>query len=152
MHYSTNVGKAFFYGVPNKSTVTSIFNPNVSASKSFLTINYEGTSNWELTSLYTDTDISVPINMYDLPHTSVELQDQLFSNGFKRKQNKYFGNTLNVTNLLQGGEVLYGQSISGIKGFFATATFSTDNSTIISSSTSTAELYAVSSEYVESSY
>ena len=152
MHYSPDVGKSFFYGLPNKSTVTLIFNPNVSASKSFLTVNYEGTFNWELTSLYTDTDTSAPINLYNLPYTSVDLQNQLFSNSFKRKENKYFGNILNITNLLQGGEVLYGQSMSGIKGFFATATFSTDNSTVASNNTSSAELYAVSSEYIESSY
>jgi len=152
IHYSNSVPKSFFYGVPNKSTATLIFNPNVSVSKSFLTINYEGTSNWELTSLYTDTDTSAPVAMYDFPNTPGQLQDQLFSNNFKRKQNKYFANTLNITSLLQGGEILYGQSMSGIKGFFATATFSTDNSTIVSSNTSLAELYAVSSEYIESSY
>lgn len=151
-HYSKIVGKANFYGTPNKSTVTLIFNPNVSVSKSFLTINYEGTSNWNMTSLYTDSDNSVPINSYSLPVNSTELQSQLFSNNFKRKENKYFGNVLNITNIVQGGEVLYGQSISGIKGFFATTTFSTDNSTIVSTNTSSAELYAVSSEYIESSY
>ena len=151
-HYSKIVGKANFYGTPNKSTVTLIFNPSVSVSKSFLTINYEGTSNWNMTSLYTDSDNSVPINSYLLPVNSTELQSQLFSNNFKRKENKYFGNVLNITNIVQGGEVLYGQSISGIKGFFATTTFSTDNSTIVSTNTSSAELYAVSSEYIESSY
>ena len=151
-HYSNQVGRANFYGVPNKSTITLVLNPNVSASKSFLTVNYEGTGNWNLTSFYTDTDISVPINMYALPVSNVQMQDQLLSNTFKRKENKYFGNILNITTLIQGGEILYGQSMSGIKGFFATAKLSTDNSTVVSSNNSPAELYAVSSEYIESSY
>jgi hypothetical protein len=151
-HYSQSSGKAVFYGVPYKSTVTSIFNPNVSTSKSFLTINYEGTSNWNLTSLYTESDNCVPISNYILPTNSAQLQDQLFSNSFKKKENKFFGNVLNITSLASGGEVVYGQSMSGIKGFFATGTFSTDNATAVSTNTNLAELYAISAEYVESSY
>lgn len=151
-HYSKTSGKSVFYGVPYKSTVTSIFNPNVSTSKSFLTVNYEGTNNWNLTSLYTETDVSVPMSNYKPATSSIELQNQLFSNTFKKKENKYFANILNITNLASLGEVVYGSSISGIKGFFATTTFSTDNATIISTNTNTAELYAISSEYVESSY
>lgn len=152
LHYSSEVGRANFYDVHNKSTITLVLNPEVSTSKSFLTINYEGTNNWNLTSLYTEEDTAVPINTYYLPQNIFDLQSQLFNNSFKRKENKYFGNVLNITSMVQGGEVVYGQSMSGIKGFFATATFSTDNSTVISSNTSSAELFAVSSNYVESSY
>ena len=150
-HYSSNVPRAQFYENKYKSNVTLIFNPNVSQSKSFLTVNYEGTSNWNLTSYYTETDTSVPITSYSVPKSSVELQNQLFSNNFKSKENKYFGNILNTTVLVQGGEVLYGNSISGIKGFYATAVFSCDNATVININAK-AELFAVSSEYIESSY
>jgi hypothetical protein len=152
LHYSESVGRANFYGQSNKSTITLVLNPEVSTSKSFLTINYEGTDNWNLTSFYTEEDTAVPINMYYLPKTNIDLQNQLFNNNFKRKENKYFGNVLNITSVAQGGEVMYGQSMSGIKGFFATATFSTDNSTVVSSSTLPAELFAVSSNYIQSSY
>jgi hypothetical protein len=151
-HYSKTSGKAVFYNVPYKSTVTSIFNQNVSTSKCFLTVNYEGTSNWNLTSLYTESDICVPISSYNLPVNSIELQNQLFSNSFKKKENKFFGNVLNTTSSASGGEVVYGSSMSGVKGFFATATFSTDNATVISTNTNSAELYVISAEYVESSY
>ena len=151
-HYSNTSGKAVFYGVPYKSTVTSIFNPEVSMSKSFLTINYEGTTDWNLLNFYTETDSSAPIASYTLPTDYFGLQDQLFSNNFKKKENKYFANILNVTGKASGGEVLFGKSMSGVKGFFATAQFSTDNATIISTNTKRAELYAISSEYVESSY
>ena len=47
------------------------------------------------------------------------------------------------------GEIIWGNSISGIKGYFATVTMSTDNVTNIGGMK---ELFAVSSEYVESSY
>ena len=152
-HYSKTQGKAVFYDVPYRSTVTSIINPNVSMSKAFMTINYEGTPNWNLTSLYTESDYSAPINSYTVAPTSLdELQNQLFSNTFKKKENKFFANILNVTAAPTGGEVLYGASMSGIKGFFATVTFSTDNATVISTNTSLPELYAISTEYVESSY
>ena len=152
-HYSKTQGKAVFYDVPYKSTVTSVINPNVSMSKVFKTINYEGTNGWSLTSLYTESDYAAPISSYTVaPTTLVALENQLFSNTFKKKENKFFANILNITPNPTSGEVLYGNSMSGIKGFFATVTFSTDNATIVSTNTSTPELYAISSEYVESSY
>ena len=152
-HYSKTQGKAVFYDVPYKSTVTSVINPNVSMSKVFKTVNYEGTSGWSLTSLYTESDYAAPISSYTVaPTTLAALENQLFSNTFKKKENKFFANILNITPNPTSGEVLYGNSMSGIKGFFATVTFSTDNATIVSTNTSTPELYAISSEYVESSY
>ena len=150
-HYSASVPKAQFYEDKYKSSVTLIFNPNVSQSKSFLTINYEGTPNWNLTSYNTETDTCVPITSYSVPKNSFELQSQLFSNNFKSKENKYFANILNTTALAQGGEILYGSSISGIKGFYATAVFTCDNATVVLVNAK-AELFAVSSEYIESSY
>jgi hypothetical protein len=47
------------------------------------------------------------------------------------------------------GEILWGTSMTGIKGYFTTVTMSTDNVTDIGGMK---ELFAVSSEYVESSY
>jgi hypothetical protein len=152
-HYSKTQGKAYFYGVPYKSTVTSVINANVSMSKAFLTMNYEGTPDWNLISLYTESDYSAPVSAYTAAPTNLNaLQNQLFSNTFKKKENKYFANILNITPAASGGEVLYGNSMSGIKGFFATATFSTDNATVISTNKNLAELYAISTEYIESSY
>jgi hypothetical protein len=152
-HYSQNVPRAQFYGVNNKSNVTLIFNPNSSVSKSFLTINYEGTNNWALTSFYTDTDTAVPVTSSRGSEaiSSSMLENQLFSNNFKNKENKYFATVLNISNVRQSGEVLFGQSVSGIKGYFSTAIFECDNVGVVSSSNK-AELFAVSAEYIESSY
>lgn len=150
-HYSVDVPKAFFYFTPYKSSVTVIFNPEVSMSKSFLTVNYEGTSNWNMTSFYTETDDSASVLQYYFPSTLTGLQDQLFENKFKKKENKYFANLLNIS-AIQRGEVVFGRDISGVKGFFAHATFTCDNATINNTINAKAELFAVSAEYVESSY
>lgn len=150
-HYIDSVPKATFYNGYYKSEVTLVFNPSVSVSKSFLTINYEGTENWNLTSFTTETDFSAPVSQYFFPSTLSGLEDQLFENKFKKKENKYFANVLNIS-AVQRGEVEWGQSISGIKGFYATATFTCDNGSVNSNINQKAELYAASAEYVESSY
>ena len=48
--------------------------------------------------------------------------------GFERKENKYVANLVNNTTA-NDSEVLWGPSISGIKGFYTLATFSTDSTT-----------------------
>lgn len=159
-HYVTTVPKAQFYGVRYSSTVTFVFNPSVSESKSFSTINYEGSQNWALIGFETETDTAAPISEYYFPSTLAGLQNQLFENKFKKKENKYFANLLNISSI-QSGDVLYvnpitnpnkGQIISGVKGFYAIATFSCANATVDPAINRRAELFAVSAEYVESSY
>lgn len=48
--------------------------------------------------------------------------------GFNRKENKYVGNLRNFTPA-SNDEVIWGESISGVKGFYSLATFSTDTTT-----------------------
>ena len=52
--YSTLVKRANFYGIDNKSKIKFIFNAEPTSVKTFKTINYEGTSGWEVTSLVSD--------------------------------------------------------------------------------------------------
>lgn len=151
-HYSSSNPRSVFYGVPYKSNVTVVFNPSVSESKSFLTINYEGTENWALETMYTDTDQSVGIGSYYFASTLLGLQDQLFENKFKKKENKYFANLLNITAIQQGEVPLGYQPMSGLKGFYANAKFTCDNATVNPNLNQKAELFAVSAEYVQSSY
>ena len=47
------------------------------------------------------------------------------------------------------GEVFWGDAMTGIKGYFATVTMATDS---VTDSGGMKELFAVSSNYVESSY
>jgi hypothetical protein len=59
----------------------------------------------------------------------------------------HFANLINITPATNG-EVLWGKSITGIKGATATVKMEYSNITLQKK----AELFAVSSEYVESSY
>jgi len=53
-HYSNNVNRGNFYGVDNSSSITFIFNPSPNYSKTFKTINYEGSNGWEVSSFGSD--------------------------------------------------------------------------------------------------
>ena len=64
--------------------------------------------------------------------------------GFDRKENKYVGNLRNFTPA-SNGEVIWGRSISGIKGFYALGTFSTDTTTEPGSEK---QLFSVESSYI----
>jgi len=170
-YYSINNGKLYehnyqsfgndnnrgnFYGVYSDSNVTFIFNPKVSASKVFKTINYEGSTGWEVPSFnaarsFELNDTSNLIYSYD---EGAYTQDGIqYYAGFYNKEGKYFANIVNNSNIGTPGEVVYGSSISGVKGYYATVTIRTDDSTQVSGAGGkTRELFAVSSEYVESSY
>ena len=67
--------------------------------------------------------------------------------GFDRKENKYVANLINES-ISSEREVSFGQNISGIKGFYAVI-MQTDSGTDVGGMK---ELFAVSSDYVESSY
>ena len=145
---STERGR--FYNTSYDSSVEFVFNANQSLIKNFKTINYEGGKDWEMLSMQTSTDSSLPvakaINILTQASNLVDLQNQLMQNNFKVKENKYFANLINST-ISQPGEVLWGQDTSGIKGFFATVQMGVDNSL-----GGKKELFAVSTNYVESSY
>ncbi len=68
--------------------------------------------------------------------------------GFTRKENKYVANLKN-NSTVRPGEVIYGSSVSGIKGYYATVLLSTDNITQVGGEK---ELFLVSSNYSVSSY
>jgi hypothetical protein len=104
-------------------------------SKVFNTINYEGSNGWELKGMYTDEhnisdprfigDAALPVYSYD---GGVYYENNVkYRIGFNRKENKYFANVVNNSTATDE-EVLWGQSVTGIKGYFSTATFSTDGS------------------------
>ena len=68
--------------------------------------------------------------------------------GFNRKENRYMTNLINNSSPVSE-EIRFGNQITGIKGYFATVTLSTDNVTDLGGMK---EIFAVSSEYVGSSY
>ena len=233
LHYASNVNRGNFYGTDFKTSITFVFNPNPTNSKTFSTIGYEGSNGWQVerfssdptgtlsgsgttsdisstvtTSppyLYSYTEgeyiitegsgtttvasttttitlnttslqgiiivgsqvtgtgifggttvvsfdsltgvvvVSQPVNIAQgatvFFNSSVSYADYntfLTSNqigsskkyyaGFTLKENKYVSNLKNASRAAQG-EILFGNKISGVKGFYATVTLSTDDVT-----------------------
>ena len=175
-YFGSEYGK--FYGVNVDSSVTTVFNPKVSLSKNFLTIGYEGSNGWEMNDFRSDftgvdnginfDDVTFPVKSDDEgefvinPATGQPVRPADYQAtfgtpyppynkmraGFNRKENKYVSNLKN-NSMPRPGEIVYAQSLSGVKGMFATVVFSIDSTTNI---TGKKELFAVSSTYVESSY
>ena len=154
--YKQNTGSyGQFYGITYPSQVTVVLNSNPSLVKNFKTINYEGGVGWELKSMISSSgDVTLPINKFEAPsattlNTLQALQTNVFSNNFKRKENKFFANLINNSSPTSG-EVLWGASSSGIKGFYSTVIMEVTATTQAFSGK--IELFAVSSDTVESSY
>jgi hypothetical protein len=148
-HYNDSNSYATFYNNAEDANVKFIFNVGVSAVKNYKTVNYEGSGGWTVSELSTNVDTGNPIDYY-LPSTSpAALENQLFATRFIRKEDKYFANIIN-TSVQTTGEIPFGASMTGIKGFFATVEMSL--SALNNKAQFPAELFAVSTEYVESSY
>ncbi len=49
-HYDTSVNRGNFYGKDNNTSITFLFNPNVSLVKNFNTVSYEGSNGFQVTS------------------------------------------------------------------------------------------------------
>jgi hypothetical protein len=149
-HYqyeSGTIPRARFYGVDNISSIETIFNDNPSLVKSFKTINYEGSGNWEMAAFDTDQDSASSISKFTMPTTLQEMQNRLLKQEFKEKDGKYFANIINAS-LPEQGEILYGQSMSGVKGFYGTIKMTATNTV----NTGINELFAVSTNYSNASY
>ena len=140
-HYSNPTGnnRGTFYGSYAPSNITFVFNDNSNVSKNFQTINYEGDNGWQVNSFVSDAQRYDYVNngwvSYDDTTAQVPSYNQTYNDGgviyrlgFDRKENKYFANLINNSPAREG-EVVWGNEMSGIKGYFATVTFSTDGST-----------------------
>jgi len=164
-HYSEDVNRGNFYNTNNSTSIQFVFNPKVSMSKIFKTINYEGSNGWQVTSFNSDEtgpDLLSGNWSSKFDTANVENKPTVYSYdegvyteggvkyrvGFNRKENKYHANLVNNT-LARQEEVLFGNSMTGIKGYFSTVTVSTDATT---DPGGLKELFAVSSNYSESSY
>ena len=161
MFYTFNSGKLYehylgpyarFYGVTYPSDVTVVLNSNPSVVKNFKTINYEGGPGWELESMVaSSSDKTLPIGKYVFQDNLASLETQIWSNTFKKKEDKYFANLINNSPAVNG-EILYGADMSGIKGFYSTVKMSISAITQFDTSAIKKELFSVSSDVVESSY
>ena len=170
-HYdNTENNRGLFYNVRKPSNVTFVFNPNSSVMKNFKTISYQGSNGWEVTSFVSgfegfDSNPANPpvanqasyIQNNDSVNFVYSYEEGLYTNnvtgqpqraGFDRKENRYVANLVSKS-IARGGEVIYGDSITGIKGYFATVTIETDETTQLGGAK---ELWAAGSEFVVSSY
>ena len=136
-----------------KSSIEFVFNPNASTSKVFKTINYEGSNGWEVNSIIGDID-SVQANgssyndssafIYSYDEGSYVENGITYRAGFNKKENKYMCNIIN-NSTARPDEVIFGDQISGIKGYYVTVTMQNDDTT---DTGGLKRLFAVSSEHV----
>ena len=177
-HYSEEVGslRGNFYGVNTPSSIRFVLNQNKTQSKTFKTISYEGSNGWQVDSIFSDAtgedqngsiyqtsqDSAALIYSYtegaydafntvypgiDVNGNPAALIQPLYYAGFNRKENKYTANLVN-NSLPSQGEIIFGESISGIKGYYSTVTMSTDTVTNLGGEK---ELYSVGYSYIQNS-
>jgi len=121
------------------SEVKFILNPAPDKMKNFNTISYEGTNGWEVTSILSDEtglDLNVEEDQWEISTDTASTiwsynQGQYTDGGvtqyagFARKQNKYVA-AIKSNTPAQQGEVIFGDSMMGIKGYTALVTMRTD--------------------------
>jgi len=135
----SNITRNSFYGASSAdSSIDFVFNQGPSTSKNFLTLNYEGADTWNISNIASETDTGADIAAYNVSN-----QDLIIS-GFQKAHNKYFSNIINLSSSAIN-EVVFGESISGIKGFFIKLKAKT-------SASSLKELFAISTNYNVNSY
>jgi len=147
-HYTLNPGstdRGVFYGILNPSTISVIFNGAPSAVKNMQAVNYEGDSGWSMDSFTTNTDKALSISPAVGASTLQQMEDQMFISSFKAKEDKYYGTLINYSPILEG-EVVFGSSSSGVKGFYGEIIMKLDNA-----GKGSKEIFAVSTTFVRSS-
>lgn len=155
-HYNNN-SRNSFYGIVSDSYVEFIFNQRPSITKTFTTVSYEGYSGWEVESFTSsetgieggsfNTDSTQSIKSYEEGSYVDNLTGYTMRAGFNRKENLYVANLISNTPS-RPGEIIFGNQISGIKGYFATVKIKTDSTTDPGGHK---ELFAVGTRYVQSS-
>lgn len=178
MHYDETANtRGNFYGVQYNSAIRFVFNQAPSNVKIFKTINYEGANGWQVDSFrsdFTGPDYLGPnyINTQDIVGVLSGVNDPaIFSYemgayddygnsypstlyppinraGFDRKENKYMAVLMNKSEPNQE-EIIFGNEMTGIKGYFAVVDMSLDNATDVGGAK---ELFSVSSNYEFSTY
>ena len=169
-HYDISQNRNTFYSTAYDSSIKFVFNPAVSASKVFKTVNYEGGNGWEISKIvdgvvvgafdaarsFELVDSCKPVlsyinGAYDSatpPKTGAAATTQpIFYAGFVKREGKYFANLVNSSDAT-AGEIIFGAAMTGVKGYFATVEIRSDATSRIKPM----ELFAVSSDYIESSY
>ena len=153
----TNAGAA--YGLANNVSVATTgagtgFSCNITqvsgtgAIQSVI-INQVGTGYKNGENLTVSGGNGVAVLQIDSVNTSV------YNAGFYLKEGKYYASIVN-SSPATAGEVVFGDDMTGVKGYYAVVKIETGkvnvNQNIVDAKTQPMELFAVSSEYVESAY
>tara|TARA_R110000751_G_scaffold15476_3_gene50145 strand:+ start:2473 stop:4221 length:1749 start_codon:yes stop_codon:yes gene_type:complete len=157
--------RGVFYNSRSPSNVTFIFNPQPDVMKNFNTISYEGSNGWEVVSYisgFTGQDVNpdgtssyvqnndkiLSIKSYNEGLYTDINTGQPFRAGFDRKENRYVANLVN-NSTPTADEIIFGNKMSGIKGYFATVKIETDETTQLGGPK---ELWSSATNFVTSSY
>jgi hypothetical protein len=124
-------------GIPDNTTVVSftpssssvVVNQNVNVAQFVLLNFYLVVDRISYNTAFNTTDPALP----------------RYHAGFDLKENKYVANLINTSNPTEG-EIIFGNQISGIKGFYANVKLSTDNTTNLGGEK---QLFNVSTTYTQ---
>ena len=152
-HYSTSAARGSFYGsrFADPSYVKFIFNDQPNITKTFKTINYEGSTGWSMDSMSSVSDSYSGYGMntvnlqqaYTIPKENTVSDGQVI--GFVKKEDKYFSEIRNKDlDVFQDNSHF---NTSGLKGYYVDVTMQYYNPTEGINSAKK-ELFAVNSEVV----
>ena len=155
-HYSVEAARGSFYGstFTDPSYVKFVFNDQPSITKTFTTINYEGSTGWAMDNMSSVAESYSGLGMnsdnlqqaYKIPKEGTVADGQVV--GFVKKEDKYFAELRN-----KDSDVFKDNShfnTSGVKGYYVDVTMQYYNPTE-NSNAAKKELFAIGSEVVSSS-
>ena len=150
LQHSPNVARNKFFNSSNPSFVDFVFNDKPEIVKTFLTINYEGTTGWDMQSFTTGGDAITGYNSYSdinecyvVPVEGTQVGSETI--GFVRKEGFYFSELKNkAKDFFQDNSHF---NTTGVKGYHADVRmrYFHPNETI---SDPKAELFAVGTEVI----
>ena len=152
-HYSNSAARGSFYGstFADPSYIKFIFNDQPNITKSFKTINYEGSTGWSMDSMSSVSDNYSGYGMnsinlqqaYTIPKENTVSDGQVI--GFVKKEDKYFSEIRNKDlDVFQDNSHF---NTSGLKGYYVDVTMQYYNPTEGVNSPKK-ELFAVNSEVI----
>ena len=153
-HYATTVPRNNFYdeSFADPSYVKFVFNDQPSATKTFMTLNYEGDTGWEMEEMKSfqfttygpgDEDVT---SAYKIPKEGTNAGGQIV--GFVRKEDKYYSEIRNkAKDFFQDNSHF---NTTGVKGYYVDVTMQYWNATEPANSPKK-ELFGVGAEVVISS-
>jgi|TARA_R100000353_G_scaffold136161_1_gene96673 hypothetical protein len=150
-HYDTSVAKGTFYGATfaDPSYIKFVFNQQPGTTKTFATINYEGTTGWEMDYMKASGSTAptdLVLEAYKIPKEGT--LDGTTAIGFIKKEDKYFSEIRNkATDFFNDNKHF---NSTGVKGYYVDVTMQYWGPTA-SASSAKQELFSVGSEVLLSS-